>query len=1281
MFSFRRMVKKRVVLGILVACVVWLEGKVDSSAADDATTYCVSPNNSNCSSYASSCDSALLCESLSFYAANISFTSNSTFLFLPGTHTLDSHDAVFSKLSQISLISITPYESKPEVLCMETGFRFEDIVDLRIMDLDFTYCGVNVSVAKTNSLVGIFFNRVTNLNLSRVTVQNTTGYGLLMNDMCGVSVIANSTFQHCRDSEQHGGGNAVLYCQKCETKSHITIRNTSFSYGKSKKYISCVKDCLSSPGLMLYLNCSGINVSLIQVTLEGNDGYRSNFTFDGDTGGNTLGGNMAVVYKNHSFVQIVESIFSEGESFFGGGLFVHYDARYEAELLICGSRFIGNKAHVNGGGLYFEMNRERSDCVGQDCYKHFQLKIKDTEFLGNSVKTNNDAGIGLTLVYYYQKQLFYGGYGNYSTLVDGCHFEGNSDDHMKSSGSAALYTSQQFGRLVIRNSRFVNNNVTGIAAFRSLIRFKGNVTIASNSGYDGGGMVLCEASYFVVSNGTLLNISYNSAEGSGGGIFAEGRCVQTQPLCLYQIEEVNPSNLNSFLDSFLNSTTILLANNTAKFAGSQIYGGTMDRCHIPGIYWDIFKRLFQVDSTNNLTAISSDPLGVCFCDNSIPRCEERERKLSQAIYSGQPFNLSLVIVGQYNGTVPGVVELVMSSGVVNETTLQFLYANCSSHNITITTRSSNATVHFRVKNAHANYRLNSWKTVLHVRLKEAPIGFVSTGDDNHPYVCADKSKLNITQYGFKCNIVNGSKGIIRRPPPHWLGYVKDKGLVLYTFCPSSNCKHMPTDIRTDSHTFHQDDQCEYNHSGPLCGQCAGNLSMAIGSSQCLNCTHLSMGTTVGVALGLALFGIVCIFLLAVLNITVTQGTMSGFLFYANLFYIFRMSLSPPQDSHQVSWYLVHLDQVYFRFIGFMNLALGYDWCFYNGLDTVGQLWLQFLCVFYMWTITGIFVLLCRRSSWLANRVSVTSNTTIPVMATVLLLSYTSVNTAVMESIMYARLRYPGADGNYSEVRVVMLYDGSVKYLRGKHVPLFLMGSVLGILSVLFTLILVFVQPLQRYSHLHPLRWVNKLKPLLDAYTCPHIIKPHCRFWNGYLLLARVILYTLSVMRFYEDYHKMILSSIAVTCLVLVCTAWGLGGVYNKTRLNLLSSSYILNMGVLSVVALYFYPCHSDKAMIASSVSLTFVVFTFSATVAHHAWVRIRGCGPYRRLAAWFERLRGGGDNAYQAVGEREPEDSGRGSLCSAHTSWMRVKVPGALVSPCTDMSQYRPEMDGLLDSQ
>jgi len=109
--------------------------------------------------------------------------------------------------------------------------------------------------------------------------------------------------------------------------------------------------------------------------------------------------------------------------------------------------------------------------------------------------------------------------------------------------------------------------------------------------------------------------------------------------------------------------------------------------------------------------------------------------------------------------------------------------------------------------------------------------------------------------------------------------------------------------------------------------------------------------------------------------------------------------------------------------------------------------------------------------------------------------------AVITTFLFTILSLPGNHNN----QLVWLYGGNIGYLSGKHIPLFTVGLLFTVLFLIpYTLMVCFIQHLQRHSSFRVLHWVQRLKPLLDAYTGPY--KDKYRFWTGLLLLVRAVLF-------------------------------------------------------------------------------------------------------------------------------------------------------------------------------
>ena len=121
--------------------------------------------------------------------------------------------------------------------------------------------------------------------------------------------------------------------------------------------------------------------------------------------------------------------------------------------------------------------------------------------------------------------------------------------------------------------------------------------------------------------------------------------------------------------------------------------------------------------------------------------------------------------------------------------------------------------------------------------------------------------------------------------------------------------------------------CNFNHSGTLCGGCQPGLSLALGTNQCLHCpnTHLAL------LLPFVLAGGVLVCFIKVIDLTIPQGTLNGLIFYANIFKANEYLLFNEKQTNPL-----------IVFIAWLNLDLGIETCFFNGLIAYGKMWLQFV---------------------------------------------------------------------------------------------------------------------------------------------------------------------------------------------------------------------------------------------------------------------------------------------------------------------------------------------------
>ena len=128
----------------------------------------------------------------------------------------------------------------------------------------------------------------------------------------------------------------------------------------------------------------------------------------------------------------------------------------------------------------------------------------------------------------------------------------------------------------------------------------------------------------------------------------------------------------------------------------------------------------------------------------------------------------------------------------------------------------------------------------------------------------------------------------------------------------------------------------------------------------------------------------------------------------------------------------------------------------------------------------------------------------------------------------ATITYPNGHTNK-----VWLYDGNINYLKGKHIVLFITTLLLVVLlSVPYTLSLVSIQWFMKLSHYQIMFWMNKMKPLFDAYTGP--FKPNHHYWTGLYLTVRIILLVVFALNKNSSSN---VNLICITVFSFVLLAW------------------------------------------------------------------------------------------------------------------------------------------------
>ena len=318
-------------------------------------------------------------------------------------------------------------------------------------------------------------------------------------------------------------------------------------------------------------------------------------------------------------------------------------------------------------------------------------------------------------------------------------------------------------------------------------------------------------------------------------------------------------------------------------------------------------------------------------------------------------------------------------------------------------------------------------------------------------------------------------------------------------------------------------------------------------------------------------------MLFLLHLTVAAGTLHGLIFYANIVAANHHIFFPQSSSNPAS-----------IFIAWLNLDLGIQTCFYNGMDAYAKTWLDLVFPVYICVIVGFLVYI--------SDIIVTNllgSSPVPVLATLFLLSYAKVLRTIIAALSLSILHYPHRNV------LVWIHDANVSLV--KYIPLALL--FLLFLFLPYTLFLLLGQWLQSKSHLCLLSWVRnpKLKVILDAYHAPY--KTKHRYWTGLLLLVRCALFLVFAFNISgnDSVNLLVISSASFGILVWFTLS---SVVYRSWHLNALEVSFTLNLGILAVATYHVRQSGGSQSAVAY-ISVGIAFLTFMGIVTYHIYIRIK----------------------------------------------------------------------------
>ena len=1127
---------------------------------------------------------------------------------------------LIENISNVTILGSDSTTNTPTVIkclsegsTLSRGFAFVNVHSLTLTNIIFKDCGTILTekvLGEGNSSLLYFdpgeaavlvCNSCCNFSLSHVHITSYIGRAIVGIDVFGGPrldsvVVSNNVAMH-QDCEIgfntcKGSGIVWLYTNTndstCAEETEFTIRDSEFS--NNTGYAVTFQDIV------------GCTDTLADSFFARNSSF--------EPASIPSAGAMTLLHQQYSPVKvnIFNSNFISNRGLcFGAILAIHLSEAAYSSLYFTGSTFSNNSQILPSGsfrGRYFGstvtmyMKYLGNYSLNNDCIvvmdSHFVIGSEEEQTFTTSqislVQFPDNTGFCMATMHNItggNTRLLYAlslSAGNSLDIkLSNINLTGSNIDDSPSLGVGdGLLTFSYVNSILITDSVFFRLTGPIVFAEASYIVFTGNLTFGSAIGstWTSGAAMFLRGESIIWLMEPLNLIFYNNTAFQGGAIYSVSRFAEYCAIQFITEREYYEDNIGNI------DINVTFISNSARIAGNSMYIRPLNMCSIrlsssirsvkPSVVYDkVFK--FKNSVKNGLLEISSTPVQICLCGDdlndtnrsalkcpgdSIPRIDT---------FPGKTFSFSIVPIDESFKRVYSLVysnprqdtnktELNWQLGY-GEDIVQAYGFNCTTFTFTM----FSGDVGDSATGSIAMYPSESVEgLIIPVKVFNCLPGFElveGAGSCSCPAFLEDR--------GIRCNV---SSGLVTRPGTSWIGiaeYIEnftvltaeDIDLGYSDHCPTRYCNQSESMVNITENSL-----CLFGRTGVLCGQCKSGLSVTIGSPECRKCSNWWLFTIpLYASLGVA----IVIFLLS-LQLTVTQGTINGLIFYANILSVSTYYLFGFKGTQ---WSLI--------FISFLNLELGFPMCLFDGLDEIIKAILSIAFPMYIWLIAIALVYASRFSYRLSQ---LTSQSAVPVLATLIYITYYELLRFSVNGLAFITVHRQKKSDD-----IVWYYDGNIAYLHDyKHVCLFCLVLIVVCIFILpYGILLAGIRFFSRF------RIINKFRPLIDAYCAPY--KDRYRFWFGLRIWVLVAIYV-----FFAGLRNtpQILFLCQSIVLILFIVAQVAVMPFKSIIINWLDLFFMTNALLLSIVALYGIPL---AIQIASGLSVAAALVVFCCIVGYHAW--------------------------------------------------------------------------------
>ena len=946
--------------------------------------------------------------------------------------------------------------------------------------------------------------------------------------------------------------------------------------------------------------------------------HNSNFSF---SNASKSGG---VVHAMGSTVDIKSSQFVFSTAAENGGILSAVSASF---VKVSRSRFISSTANINGGALY--ISESSSSVIVESIFQGNKAKL-----LGGAIALTDNATVTISGANFTENRAQKGaGFAcmkkssiSFSYYESG-ELNGNAtvdlisnsiikvDKNNASNVGGGLYLEES--RIIFSMNTIIESNSArattdgqggGVYALNSSIEFRNHIVVAikSNKAVRGGGISLARSKLYHQGRERTSIILKENRGFHGAAVYVEDYGSVACSNDPFSRKYINMSEC--FFQTMTKTLAILFYKNihdglSRSRIGRNLYGGLLDRCTVVSAANNSmleqngitrFKEITNIRKLG-LDSISSKPVRICLCRQNKPDCSRNSHSIS--VKQGNKFTFQLTAVDQVNNSVVATVRSNIKNLILPASqTVRRLESNCSTlvyhvffnkvptkHNLSIYADSGPC----------KDKGLSKFIVEIEVEPCLCKRGFMQEQVTTKCSCICDKMDEIFSKYIKECDF---SVNSVIRKGDFWITYLDSfdntsSPYFIFPYCPLGYCKSPSEKVLINLNLPNgSDTQCASNRHGILCGSCKFGHSLSLGSSNCVKCPENWHKLLVAIVFGAFFAGIVLVFLLLVLNLTVAVGTINSIVFYANIIYANR-NLFFSHWQLQLTFVPV--------FISWLNMDIGFDACFYEGMDVYIKTWLQLAFPAYLFFLVIVIIIITSYSSQFTNLIG--KRDPVATLATLILLSYTKLLETIISSLSLVRLNFPNGTSTFN-----WFPDATLEYGNWKIIILMCVAVIILILGFLYTILILSWQWLVHFSRTKLFGWTRnqKLHTFIDTYNAPYTAKH--RYWTGLLLLVRAVVYLIPAFTIPFNPRITLISTAVIMSSLLLYKTLLVIRVYKNKLLNVMESFAFFNIANFLFITWYNFdqPSKANKEllqMIAAYTSVGTMLALFLLVILYHLY--------------------------------------------------------------------------------